>query len=93
MNKVQFEKFVLKNLDNIKQINCYITERCESDNEEYHWLDVYIEGDEFTTIFCSEDYPVGSKEVLKLRDRWKKKLESWINPNWGIPLVVDKVTV
>ena len=93
MNKRDFEKYILKNLGSIKQVNCNIMESFDIDNNECCWLEVYIWGNEFTTVFCSDDYPLDSSEVVKLQKSWEKKLNSWLNPNWGIPLVVDRVSV
>lgn len=93
MNKREFEKFILRNLDEIKSIRCDIIEGFDLDNKDGCWVDVSIEGYEFISIYTSDYFSLDSKEVIKLRYKWKKKLETWINPNWGIPLVCERYTV
>lgn len=93
MNKSYFEKFVLRNLKDIESIRCYIVDGYDLDGNESSWLDVYIYGVGIKRVYSSDFYPYNSKEVIKLQKRWVKKLESWINPYWGIPLLVDRVTV
>ena len=93
MNKREFEKYVLSNLDVIEGVQCNIVEGYNLDNELCCWLDVYISGDEFATIFCSDDYTLDSKEIIQLQKKWLKKLEGWINPNWGLSLSADRTSV
>jgi len=93
MNKREFEKFILKNLKSIKSIHCNIVDSFGMDGESCCWLDVYISGVEYTTVFCSDSFPPDSKEVLKLQSNWVKKLKGWINTNWGIPLEVIRMDV
>lgn len=93
MNKREFEKYVLRNLENIQSIHCNIVEGYDIDNNNCCWLDVYISGDTYTTIFCSDDYSLDSKEIVTLQKRWLRKLDSWINPNWGIEVKSERTTL
>ncbi len=93
MNKREFEKFVLRNIESIKSFHCNIVDSLDMDGEMCCWLDVYISGDEYTTVFCSDNFPPDSKEVLKLQSYWVRKLKGWINPNWDIPLEIVRISV
>lgn len=93
MSKAKFEKFILKNLQNINAIYCMIWKgQGDNPDETASWLDVYVDvnGAEYETIFCSDYFSENSKEVLKLQKQWIKKLQTWINPNWDLNLVIDK---
>lgn len=93
MNKREFEKFVFRNLDSIKSVHCNIVEGYDLNNDLCCWLDVYIEGDSYTTIFCSDDYPLDSKEIVSLQKRWLKKLDSWVYSSWGIEIKSARTSV
>lgn len=54
------------------------------------WLDVYIECSSYKSIFISNYFKVGSKELDKLQDKWYRKLSGWLNPLWGIEVVKDR---
>lgn len=93
MNKREFEKYVLQNLDNIGSIHCNIVEGYDIDNNECCWLDVYFSGDVYTTIFCSDDYSLDSKDIVTLQKKWLKKLNTWVYPSWGIKIKAERTNV
>ena len=93
MNKREFEKFILRNKDSIKSIHCNIVDSIDMDGDLCCWLDVYISGEDYTTIFCSDNFVPDSKEVIKLQKYWVRKLNTWINPIWGIPLEAIRMSV
>lgn len=66
MNKREFDKFVHRNYDTVKVIHCRVWNGFE-DGEDVAWLDVYFEDEDFTSIFCSDYYDIGSKELYKLQ--------------------------
>jgi hypothetical protein len=90
MNKREFEKYVLSHLDSIKCVCCNIHESYNIDNNPCCWVDVFICGHEYTTVFCSYDFDLESKEVVKLQKSWERKLKTWLNPRWGIELRVSR---
>lgn len=93
MSKVKFEKYILKNLKNIESICCRVWNGQGETLDNACWLDVYIDGVEFETIFCSDCFEENSKEVFKLQKQWADKLKKWINPNWNINLIIDEQCV
>lgn len=93
MNKREFEKFVISNLEDIECIRCDLVEGFDDNNEISLWVDVCIKSDEYTSVYCSDYFPLDSKEVRKLWSTWKKKLDTWVNPNWGIKVISEHYTV
>ncbi|WP_302640373.1 hypothetical protein [uncultured Clostridium sp.] len=91
MSKANFERYMLRNISNIKNIYCRVWKgQGEIPGETASWLDVYIDGAEYETIFCSDYFEENSKDVLKLQKQWVKKLKNWINPNWELNLIIDE---
>lgn len=96
MSKSRFEKYILKNINNIENIYCRIWKgQGDNPDEVSSWLDVYIaiDGAEYETIFTSDYFAENSKEVLKLQKQWIKKLKNWINPYWNLNLIIDEQCV
>lgn len=93
MSKVKFENYILRNLKNVKNIYCRVWKGQGETLEMTSWLDVYIDGVEFETIFCSDFFEEDSKDVLKLQKQWANKLQKWLNPNWNVNLIIDEQSV
>lgn len=90
MSKVSFEKFIIKNLEQINGIYCRIWEGYNIENEESSWLEVYVDYEnDYEIIFCSEYHSSTNKELLALQEKWISKLNRWINPNWNIKFISD----
>lgn len=91
MSKNNFEKFILKNLENVKEVYCRVWKGQGDNLEIASWLDIYIDvNGEYETIFCSDCFAENSKEIIKLQKQWVKKLQTWINPNWDLDLIIDE---
>lgn len=100
MNKRQFENFIIKNIDRVEGVYCYIVEGFGIDNKVCCWLDIYIKlnrvglyEDNIVKVYCSEDFDINSRAIDSLQRKWEKKINSWMNPNWGIEFICDKVYI
>ena len=91
MYKKEFEKYILENSGSVKAIYCRIWSSVDEDKDIY-WLDVFIDGAGYTTVYTSE-YSYDLDSVVRIQNRWYAKLVKWLCRFEDVTLVRDRCSV
>lgn len=97
MNKREFDKFVLKNINNFDTIYIRVWNGFDDDNNDASWLEVYFEMEDYPSVYTSDYVPEKDeykKDLYKEQNNWNKKITKWItNYNKDIKIIVDEQNI
>ena len=96
MNKREFIKLI-SNYYNSNKIYIRIWNGFDDDNNDASWLEVFIEDEEYTSIYISdyfEENDENKKLLLKEQKKWTKKVKDWLsNYHKDMELVIDEQNI